>query len=30
MIGGWKMYHIAICDDDKVIGAELEWSYVKI
>lgn len=24
MIGGVKMYHIAICDDDKVIGAELE------
>jgi len=24
MIGGVKMYHVAICDDDKIIGAEIE------
>lgn len=24
MIGGVKMYHVAICDDDKFIGAEIE------
>ena len=24
MIGGVKMYHVAVCDDDKIIAAEIE------
>ncbi len=24
MIGGVKMYHVAVCDDEKIVGAEIE------